>query len=481
VERLQRLFADQPDYVAYTSWRNTLAEDAMKDFLVSHADLPRGARLWTFGTARHAATMGGRWQRRLVAGKGFVTLRFDDAQATLVSPADQVLRSDSLQTLYLGLREGDSLESIEVHARIEPAAPWQEIVPATPAGSLVRAAPGLAVPLAWPADWRSRAVIAESFESCSSSVRNGTGAHRPHCAVSAGQRRYRSADSPLMAPARPTLAHLDALTGVRALAALWVFVYHAWLASGATRSGFAGATAGRLHAVVRIRMAGLDIFFVLSGFLLTRQEWIRLERKGNHDEVRRLRPFFAFCGTFLRKRILRVYPAYYGCLTLLMALAATHLYLHLPERLDLLLHLGMFHNAVDAYVSTLNGVFWTLPFEWQFYLFFPLLFVLLVRSGPLDAGRRGALPRVCGKGLRHGDRRRHDARAVADPARCVRAGHVRGSLCRAHATAGRLAPSAFYAGLLVLLATPLVFFDLPTGNHYYSLMGFVGRCGSPPA
>jgi hypothetical protein len=136
----------------------------MKDFLVSHADLPRGARLWTFGSARHAADDGwslakGAWS----AGKGFLTLRFDDAQATLVSPADQVLRSDSLQTLYLGLREGESLESIEVHARVEPAAPWQEIVPATPAGSLVRAAPGLAVPLAWPADWRSRAVIAESF------------------------------------------------------------------------------------------------------------------------------------------------------------------------------------------------------------------------------------------------------------------------------------------------------------------------------
>ena len=50
-----------------------------------------------------------------------------------------------------------------MHARIDPAAPWQEIVPATPAGSLVRAVPGLAIPLAWPADWRSRAVIAESF------------------------------------------------------------------------------------------------------------------------------------------------------------------------------------------------------------------------------------------------------------------------------------------------------------------------------
>ena len=35
------------------------------------------------------------------------------------------------------------------------------------------------------------------------------------------------------------------------------------------------------------------------------------------------------------------------------------------------------------------------------------------------------------------------------------------------------APFASYAGLLVLLCTPLVFFDLPTGNHYYSFNGFV--------
>ncbi len=37
------LFAGAPDYVPYTSWRNTPAEDAMRDFLVSHADLPSGA------------------------------------------------------------------------------------------------------------------------------------------------------------------------------------------------------------------------------------------------------------------------------------------------------------------------------------------------------------------------------------------------------------------------------------------------------
>ena len=159
------LYADQPDYVAYTSWRNTLAEDAMKDFVVSHADLPRGARLWTFGTARHAASDDWSLEKgTLTAGKGFVDLGFGDALATLVSPPDQVLRSAVLDTLYLGLREPDSLTTVQVFARIDPASPWQQILAATNAASLTRTAPGLAVPLAWPADWRARGQIAESMQ-----------------------------------------------------------------------------------------------------------------------------------------------------------------------------------------------------------------------------------------------------------------------------------------------------------------------------
>jgi hypothetical protein len=159
------LYADQPDYVAYTSWRNTPAEDAMKDFVVARADLPRGARLWTFGTARHATDDG--WTQEggtLAAGKGFIDLRFADAAATLVSPPDQVLRAAGLETLYLGLREPDALATVEVFARIEPSSPWTVIVPETKADTLARTAPGLAAPLAWPGEWRARDTIAESMK-----------------------------------------------------------------------------------------------------------------------------------------------------------------------------------------------------------------------------------------------------------------------------------------------------------------------------
>ena len=277
-----------------------------------------------------------------------------------------------------------------------------------------------------------------------------------------------------MTSARPTLAHLDALTGVRALAALWVFLHHAWLASGAAPVQIPlGGMRLDLTPWFAFGWLGLDIFFVLSGFLLTRQEWIRLERKGFDSALTGLPAFLTFCGTFLRKRILRVYPAYYGCLTLLMALAATHVYLRLPGRLELVLHLGMMHNLVDEYVSTLNGVFWTLPFEWWFYLFFPVLFLLLVRSGPWTLAVAALAMVYAAKAyvVLTGDGTMHAQLPIRLDAFVL--GMCAGRVAARTPLARRDAVLAFYAGLLALLATPILFFDLPTGTHYYSFKGFV--------
>jgi len=277
-----------------------------------------------------------------------------------------------------------------------------------------------------------------------------------------------------MTLARPTLAHLDALTGVRALAALWVFAYHAWLASGA-KAVLIPLPGLQLDLTPWFAFGwlGLDIFFVLSGFLLTRQEWIRLERDGFAHALADLRAFLKFCATFLRKRILRVYPAYYLCLTLLLALAATHLYLRLPDRLELFLHLPMMHNVVDRYVSTLNGVFWTLPFEWQFYLFFPLLFLLLVRSGPWTLAIVGLAIVYAAKAyvMLTADGTMHAQLPIRLDAFVL--GMCAGRFAARTPLGRRLAPLAFHAGLLALFCTPLIFFDLPTGNHYYTIKGFV--------
>ena len=67
--------------------------------------------------------------------------------------------------------------TIAVFARVEPSAPWTPIVPETKAAALVRTAPGLAVPLAWPPQWRAGDTIAESFKLVMT-FRAGTGEAR---------------------------------------------------------------------------------------------------------------------------------------------------------------------------------------------------------------------------------------------------------------------------------------------------------------
>ncbi len=74
--------AGKPGYVPYTAWRDTPGEQALFAFLVDHADLPRGARLWTFGTPEHADDDG--WSLapgRLEAGRGYVDLVVDASAA----------------------------------------------------------------------------------------------------------------------------------------------------------------------------------------------------------------------------------------------------------------------------------------------------------------------------------------------------------------------------------------------------------------
>ncbi|WP_456374248.1 acyltransferase family protein [Thiolapillus sp.] len=157
--------------------------------------------------------------------------------------------------------------------------------------------------------------------------------------------------------------YLDALTGLRGIAAVWVALWHLW--------GFAGRPAyelnlGDMHIdltpLVRTGWAGVDIFFVLSGFVLGLaycQAWL-----GNRPAVK-TREYF-------RRRLLRVLPAYYVqilILLLIMLLAGRAL----PSVRDLLPQLLMLHNILGSPETQLNPVYWTLPVEFDFYLILPLL------------------------------------------------------------------------------------------------------------
>ena len=167
-----------------------------------------------------------------------------------------------------------------------------------------------------------------------------------------------------------TSAHLylDALTGLRGFAAIWVALWHTWKFSGRPTYEFMlWGYSVDLTPLIRTGWAGVDVFFVLSGFVLGLPYCQAL--LGNRPPIR--------TGEFFRRRLLRVLPAYYVQLVILLLLWVV-LAGHLPVSVsDVLAHIFMLHNIFPGQGEMINGVYWTLPIEFDFYLVLPLLALLL--------------------------------------------------------------------------------------------------------
>jgi peptidoglycan/LPS O-acetylase OafA/YrhL len=161
--------------------------------------------------------------------------------------------------------------------------------------------------------------------------------------------------------------YLEPLTGLRGIAATWVTLWHIW--------GFAGKPQYHLELVqynldltpfIRIGWSGVDIFFVLSGFVLGLawcQAWL-----GNRPPIR--------IGEYFRRRLLRVLPALWAQI-LVLSLLFTALGLALPPVSELLSQGLLAHNLFGSQEHQLNPVYWTLPVEFDYYLLLPLLALLV--------------------------------------------------------------------------------------------------------
>src|SRR5947209_4966095 len=93
---------------------------------------------------------------------------------------------------------------------------------------------------------------------------------------------------------------IPALDGIRGIAVLMVMAFH-----------FSKSPTNGLERVLaRMSMpgqTGVDLFFVLSGFLIT---GILLDSRGHRNSLR----------TFYVRRVLRIFPLYYGALAALYIL-----------------------------------------------------------------------------------------------------------------------------------------------------------------
>ncbi len=118
--------AGKAGYVTFTAWRNTPFEDAARDFMLSHANVPVGARLWTFGSPRHTDHDG--WTAvagTMVPEPGALTLVPDGDVVALVSPGELAFDPGDFDRLVLGLEDASALRSVRVMAREDARRPWR--------------------------------------------------------------------------------------------------------------------------------------------------------------------------------------------------------------------------------------------------------------------------------------------------------------------------------------------------------------------
>ncbi len=186
---------------------------------------------------------------------------------------------------------------------------------------------------------------------------------------------------PTSAPVSPAVSSRrnDALDGLRGVAALSVFAFHAWLYTLPTVRAAAGQ--GTLSGDVLSQMRiGLVLFFVLSGFLLFRP-WVA-SRLGERPAPR--------VRTYAVHRIGRIIPAYYlaiaGSALLLWPLAGEP-GVRLPPVEQLPLFFVFLQNQSPQTVLTLDPPMWTLAVEAAFYVLLPLMGWLALRARPSRLGQ----------------------------------------------------------------------------------------------
>jgi peptidoglycan/LPS O-acetylase OafA/YrhL len=176
--------------------------------------------------------------------------------------------------------------------------------------------------------------------------------------------------TPPVEMAGPARSHVPALDGVRGLAILLVLVSHLMLFNNHTGSRFGDS----LSALRGLGWVGVDLFFVLSGFLITGILYDTL-----HDPH--------FFRSFYMRRFLRIFPLYYGFLFFLLILGHWGPGLHFAwggrqyVLLTYMQNTGIWFQVTDFHLGIWADLdhFWSLAVEEQFYLFWPLL-VFLVRG-----------------------------------------------------------------------------------------------------
>ena len=176
---------------------------------------------------------------------------------------------------------------------------------------------------------------------------------------------------PFLAGKRPQ--RILELDGLRGIAILLVIVCHYWVNIVQTVSG---EPLGYLRGALSLTWSGVDLFFVLSGFLIG---GILLDSRASPN----------YYKTFIVRRVLRIFPVYYLSLALFAAVVVTGignretLAWLFADPLPLASYATFTQNIVMAMENrwgpNWTNITWSLAVEEQFYIVLPLIVWLTPR------------------------------------------------------------------------------------------------------
>jgi peptidoglycan/LPS O-acetylase OafA/YrhL len=156
--------------------------------------------------------------------------------------------------------------------------------------------------------------------------------------------------------------HIPVLDGIRAIAVLLVISFHYW-------QGFSSGGAS-IEKLAIWGQTGVDLFFVLSGFLIT---GILLDSKCSEN----------FLRNFYVRRILRIFPLYYITLFAFYVVGPLrHLYSWVPWKQSIWYWVYLQNIPMTFAPALAFGPrhFWSLAVEEHYYLIWPFVVMFFARE-----------------------------------------------------------------------------------------------------
>ena len=170
---------------------------------------------------------------------------------------------------------------------------------------------------------------------------------------------------------------------LRGVGALMIVIHHANSEAIPHLSKAPGAVGFAISSMKNFGWSGIDLFFVLGGFLMANTFYQHFDRYGRIS-----------IKSYYKARAKRIVPSYYFLLFVLAATGATG-WISLSSWdlavKDALIHLLFMNNYLDQLP---NGPTWYLAATVQIYFFMPLLLMLIIRISGLsfeDIVQRGAI------------------------------------------------------------------------------------------